>query len=108
MKIFVGNLPYDLTEDEISAEFGAYGKVVSVSIPADRISGRPRGFAFVEMASKSEGAAAIASLEGKKLRDRVVSVIEALPLTGKHRTTIPDPGSNNRLNKRRERKYQLI
>jgi RNA recognition motif-containing protein len=45
MKIYVGNLAYYVTEDELSAEFGTYGKVESVSIPSDKISGRPRGFA---------------------------------------------------------------
>jgi cold-inducible RNA-binding protein len=79
MKIYVGNLSYDVTEDEISAEFGAYGKVESVSIPADRISGRPRGFAFVEMASKSEAEAAIAGLNGKTLKDRIIVVNESRP-----------------------------
>jgi RNA recognition motif-containing protein len=79
MKLFLGNLPYDLTEDEISAEFGAYGKVMSVSIPADRISGRPRGFAFVEMASKSEAEAAIVGLNGKTLKERTIVVNESRP-----------------------------
>ena len=79
MKLYVGNLPYDLTEDELSAEFGAYGKVESVSIPADRISGRPRGFAFVEMASKSEAEAAITGLNGKTLKERTIVVNESRP-----------------------------
>ena len=79
MKIYVGNLAYDVTEDELSAEFGTYGKVESVSIPSDKISGRPRGFAFVEMASKSEAEAAIAGLNGKTLKDRTIVVNESRP-----------------------------
>jgi cold-inducible RNA-binding protein len=79
MKIYVGNLAFDVTEDELSAEFGTYGKVDSVAIPADRISGRPRGFAFVEMASKSEAEAAIAGLNGKTLKDRTIVVNESRP-----------------------------
>jgi len=79
MKIYVGNLSYDVTEDEITTEFGAYGTVESVAIPADRISGRPRGFAFVEMASKSEAEAAIAGLNGKTLKDRTIVVNESRP-----------------------------
>ena len=79
MKIFVGNLAYDVTEDELAAEFGVYGKVQSVSIPADKVSGRPRGFAFVEMASKSEAEAAITGLNGKSLKDRTIVVNEARP-----------------------------
>ena len=79
MKIFVGNLPFDATEDELSAEFGVYGKVASVAIPSDKMSGRPRGFAFIEMASKSEAEAAIAGLNGKTLKDRTIVVNESRP-----------------------------
>jgi RNA recognition motif-containing protein len=81
MKIYVGNLSYEVTEDEISAEFGTFGKVESVSIPTDRISGRPRGFAFVEMASKSEAEAAITGLNGKTLKERTIVVNESRPRT---------------------------
>ncbi len=79
MKIYVGNLSFDVTEDELVAEFGVYGKVESVAIPADKISGRPRGFAFMEMASKSEAEAAITGLNGKTLKDRTIVVNESRP-----------------------------
>ncbi len=79
MKIYVGNLAYDITEDELTSEFGVYGKVDTVSIPFDRDSGRPRGFAFVEMPTKSEGVAAIAALNGKSLKNRNIVVNEARP-----------------------------
>jgi cold-inducible RNA-binding protein len=79
MKIYVGNLAYDVTEDELAAEFGNFGRVESVAIPADKFSGRPRGFAFVEMASKSEAKAAIAELNGKTLKDRTIVVNESRP-----------------------------
>ncbi len=79
MKIYVGNLSFDVTEDEIAAEFGTYGKVDSVAIPADKLSGRPRGFAFVEMASKSEAEAAITGLNGKTLKERTIVVNESRP-----------------------------
>jgi len=79
MKIYVGNLSFDVTEDEIAAEFGTYGKVESVALPADKFSGRPRGFAFVEMASKSEAEAAITGLNGKTLKDRTIVVNESRP-----------------------------
>jgi cold-inducible RNA-binding protein len=82
MKIYVGNLSFDVTEDELSAEFNNYGKVESVAIPSDRISGRPRGFAFVEMASKAEAEAAIEGLNGKSLRDRTIVVNESRPREG--------------------------
>jgi cold-inducible RNA-binding protein len=81
MRIYVGNLSYEVTEDELAAEFGAYGKVDSVSIPADRYSGRPRGFAFVDMGTKSEADAAIAALNGKTLKERTIVVNESHPRT---------------------------
>jgi cold-inducible RNA-binding protein len=79
MKIYVGNLSYDVTEDELAAEFGTFGKVESVAIPSDKFSGRPKGFGFVEMASKTEAEAAIAGLNGKSLRERTIVVNEARP-----------------------------
>ena len=79
MKIYVGNLSFDVTEEELQEEFAAFGKVESVNIPSDRYSGRPRGFAFVEMPSVSEGQAAIAALNGKTLKDRTLTVDAARP-----------------------------
>jgi len=110
MNIYVGNLSLEMTEDELRKEFTEFGEVISVIIMNDRYigSGQPRGYGYVEMASKSEGAIAIVSLEGKILRNRVVNVVEALPLSNKRGATIPDISSNNRPNKRRERKYQMI
>ena len=79
MKIYVGNLSYEVTEDELAAEFGTFGKVDSVAVPSDKFSGRPRGFAFVEMGSKTEAEAAIAGLNGKTLKDRTIVVNESRP-----------------------------
>lgn len=81
MRIYVGNLSYEVTEDELAAEFGSFGKVDSVSVPSDRYSGRPRGFAFVDMPTKSEADAAIAGLNGKTLKDRTIVVNESHPRT---------------------------
>ncbi len=67
-------------------------------------SGQPSGYGYVEMASKSEGANAIANLEGKKLRDRVVNAVEALPLSDKGGMLSFNIRSNSRLNKKRERR----
>ena len=83
MRIYVGNLPYDTTEEELQQEFMAFGEVTSVSIPSDKFSGRPKGFAFVEMGSKSEAEAAIAGLNGKALKERTIVVNEARPRTDK-------------------------
>ncbi|HEY31976.1 MAG TPA: RNA-binding protein [Dehalococcoidia bacterium] len=79
MKIYAGNLSYDITEVELRQEFLAFGEVESVSIITDKYSGRPKGFGFVEMASKSEAEAAIAGLNGKILRERTIVVNEARP-----------------------------
>jgi cold-inducible RNA-binding protein len=81
MKIYVGNLSYETTEDELAAEFGTFGKVESVAIPSDKFSGRPRGFAFVEMPNKAEADAAIAGLNGKTLKERTIVVNESRPRT---------------------------
>jgi RNA recognition motif-containing protein len=81
MKIYIGNLSFEVTEDELREEFTPFGAVESVAIPTDRYSGRPRGFAFVEMPSVSEGQAAISALNGKTLRERTMTVNAARPRT---------------------------
>jgi cold-inducible RNA-binding protein len=77
MNIYVGNLPHDLTEDELRREFEAFGQVDKVAIIKDKYSGESRGFAFVEMPTVSEGQAAVAGLKGKILKDRTLDVNEA-------------------------------
>ena len=79
MNIYVGNLSYDLTEDELRGEFEAFGEVSSVNVITDKYTGRPRGFAFVEMTNVSEGQAAITGLNGKTLKDRMLNVSAARP-----------------------------
>jgi len=79
MQIYVGSLPYEVTEEDLREEFGAFGEVASVNIIKDKLSGRPKGFGFVEMASKSEAEAAIAGLNGKTLKERTIVVNEARP-----------------------------
>jgi RNA recognition motif-containing protein len=79
MKIYVGNLSYQVTEDELRQEFAAFGTVTSASIVTDRYDNRPKGFAFVEMPTKSEAEAAIAGLNGKMLADKGLVVNEARP-----------------------------
>jgi cold-inducible RNA-binding protein len=79
MKIYVGNLSFDVTEEELREEFASFGNIESVAIPTDKYSGRARGFAFVEMPSVAEGQAAIAALNGKTLRDRTLTVNAARP-----------------------------
>jgi RNA recognition motif-containing protein len=82
MKIYVGNLPQEVTEDELREEFGTFGEVISVNIITDKYTGRPRGFGFVEMATVSEGQAAIAGLNGKAMKDQTLNVNAARPPSG--------------------------
>lgn len=74
MKIYVGNLSYDITEEELRQEFVAFGKIDSLSVIMDKYTGRAKGFAFIEMPSISEGQAAIAGLNGKIIKDRPLTV----------------------------------
>ena len=110
MNIYVGNLPLETTEDELRDEFTAFGEVLSVTIMNDKYigSGQPRCYGYVEMALKSQGTAAIAKLNGKKIGDRVVDIIEALPLSGRKGALYADSKSNYRSNKRRQRRYPII
>ena len=79
MNIYVGNLSYGMSEDELREAFAAYGDVSSVKILSDRETGRSRGFGFVEMPNQSEGEAAIAQLNGKDVGGRSLRVNEARP-----------------------------
>ncbi len=79
MKIFVGNLSYATTEDDLKATFSAYGAVERVSVVTDRDTGQPRGFAFVEMPNRSEAETAISVLNGRELNGRALNVNEARP-----------------------------
>jgi len=79
MNIYVGNLSYGMSEDELRDAFAAYGDVASVKILTDRETGRSRGFGFVEMPNQSEGESAITQLNGKDLGGRALRVNEARP-----------------------------
>jgi cold-inducible RNA-binding protein len=77
-RLYVGNLNYTTTEDDLRSAFAADGrKVQEVAIPSDRETGRPRGFAFVTMGSESDAKAAIAAMDGKDLDGRSLKVNEA-------------------------------
>ncbi|RKZ30189.1 RNA-binding protein [bacterium] len=79
MNIYVGNLSYEVNEDELREAFEAFGQVESVTIIKDRYSGRSKGFGFVEMPSKEEAEAAIAGLHDKEMNGRNLNVNEARP-----------------------------
>lgn len=78
MKIYVGNLSYDVTENDLKSEFEKFGRVESVTIITDKFTGRSKGFGFVEMSNDTEGKAAIAGLDGVDLKSRNMKVNEAL------------------------------
>jgi len=79
MNVYVGNLSYDLSEEDLKTAFGEYGEVTSAKIISDRYSGRSKGFGFIEMSSDDEAKAAIEGLSGKELAGRAIVVNEARP-----------------------------
>ena len=81
-KIYIGNLPFSSTEDELRTVFERHGRVESVNVITDRDSGRPRGFAFVEMDEASAADDAIRVLDGSELGGRSIRVNEAQNRSG--------------------------
>lgn len=79
MSIYVGNLSYNVTQDDLTKVFSEYGKVTRVQLPTDRETGRVRGFGFVEMESSTEEDAAIQALDGAEWMGRVMKVNKARP-----------------------------
>ena len=79
MNIYVGNLPFETTEDNLHVTFAEYGEVTSARVITDRMTGRSRGFGFVEMANNNEAEAAIRALNGKDMGGRTLTVNEARP-----------------------------
>ena len=86
MKIYVGNLSYDVSEVNLRQAFEAFGQVSSATIVKDRYSGQPRGFGFVEMLDQTEAQAAIQNLNGKELLGQQMNVNEARPRTDRGRS----------------------
>jgi RNA recognition motif-containing protein len=77
MKLYVGNLSFDTTDEQLRAAFAAHGQVSSVDLIMDRDTGRPRGFGFVEMANETEARAAISALDGSAMAGRTITVNQA-------------------------------
>ena len=86
MSIYVGNLSYDVTQDDLTSVFAEYGTVTRVQIPTDRETGRPRGFGFVEMETDAEEDAAIEALDGAEWMGRSLRVNKAKPREDKRRS----------------------
>ncbi len=105
MKIYVGNLSYEVTEAELRQEFEAFGAVASIDLITDKYSGRPKGFAFIEMASVSEGQAAITGLNGKVIRERTLTVNTARPRSDNRGGGSYGGGGGGRFSEGRQRRY---
>ena len=94
MSIYVGNLSYEVQKDDLKTVFEEYGSVTRVHLPTDRETGRPRGFAFVEMTTEAEEAAAIDALDGAEWMGRDLKVNKAKPR--ENRSSFGGGGGNRR------------
>jgi RNA recognition motif-containing protein len=105
MKIYVGNLAYRTTEDELRVEFEKYGTVSEVSVITDRETGRSKGFGFVEMLDSDEATAAIEALDGFNIGERTLKVNEARPKAPRTGGGGFGGGGRPRGDRDRERRY---
>lgn len=103
MSIYVGNLSYQVAEEDVAAIFAEYGTVKRVQLPTDRETGRMRGFGFVEMSSESEEAAAIEALDGAEWMGRDLRVNKAKPREDKRPSSNGDWGGGQ--SRRNDRRY---
>ncbi|MBK8954931.1 MAG: RNA-binding protein [Saprospiraceae bacterium] len=104
MNLYVGNLDYTVKEPQLEAMFAEYGEVSSVKIITDKMTGRSKGFGFVEMPNDDEAQEAIANLDQKTIKDRAISVSEARPPEQRERKPFR-PSSNRDSNDRFKRRY---
>ncbi|MBN1137310.1 MAG: RNA-binding protein [Anaerolineae bacterium] len=84
-KLYVGNLSYNTTDEKLRSLFAEYGEIESINVITDRETGRPRGFAFVEMATQQAAEASISGLDGKMVDDRQIKVNKANPQPDRNR-----------------------
>ena len=96
MNIFVGNLSFETTDDDLRAEFAAFGELTSVTVLKDKFTNKSRGFGFVEMANKEEATKAVEALNGKSINGRTINVAEARPK--EERSSTGGGGNRNRPN----------
>ena len=96
MNIYVGNLSFEVTEQELQEAFEAFGEVTSVKIIKDKYSGQSKGFGFVEMSNRGDGESAINSLKEKEMKGRKLNVNEARPRSGGGRQGGGGPGGGRR------------
>lgn len=81
MNIYVGNLSFEVTDEDLQQAFSAFGQIATVSVVKDKFTGQSRGFGFVEMPNPAEAQAAIAGLNGKEIKGRALNINEARPRT---------------------------
>ena len=93
-RLYVGNLPFDTTEDDLHQLFSAHGQIVSAKLITDMETGRSRGFGFVEMSSEDEAKAAIEKMNKAKVGDRELTVNEARPRPGEIRRNAVDSAAD--------------
>ncbi|MEN6319437.1 MAG: RNA-binding protein [Syntrophaceae bacterium] len=86
MNIYVGNLPFAITEEDLRQAFGSFGQVASASIIKDKSSGQSKGFGFIEMPVAEEAQAAISGMNGKEMKGRKLNVNEARPRSDDRRS----------------------
>jgi RNA recognition motif-containing protein len=101
MNIFVGNLSFETTDDDLRAEFSAFGELTSVTVLKDKFTNKSRGFGFVEMANKDEATKAIEALNGKNINGRTINVAEARPKEERSSTGGNRNRPNNNYNRNR-------
>lgn len=92
MNLYVSNLAYSVTDDELRSEFAAFGNVTTARVVMDRETGRSRGFGFVDMPDDSEARLAMSSLEGNNLAGRALKIVEARPKEERPRFSAPSGG----------------
>jgi cold-inducible RNA-binding protein len=85
-KMYVGNIPYAATEEDLRGLFSEYGEIESLKIMQDQFSGRSKGFGFIEMANEEDAKRAIATLNGKDFMGKSLTVAEARPQQRRHRS----------------------
>jgi RNA recognition motif-containing protein len=95
-KLYVGGLPYSITEGQLQEIFSAHGTVESANVISDKFTGKSRGFGFVEMGSSAEGQRAIESLNGTQLDGRTLTVNEAKPMARRDNGGAGRDGGRNR------------
>lgn len=104
MTIYVANLTYEVTQDELSQIFAEYGTVSRIQLPTDRVTGRLRGFGFVEMGTEAEETAAIGALDGAEWMGRNLKVDKAKPREPR-KPASDNWGNNNNNNRSSDRGY---